>query len=216
MPFKSISNYSLAIVFLGNFNPSIVNPSWLARKKLIRESEADNADLSVNHPEITKFSLSFVEIQVTMNKFQLISENEAEFDLIRDLAVSIFSILSETPVAAIGINHFMHFQMISGEEYYNFGNWLCPLSNWKDSLIEPKMLELKIMDTPNQADDPKNHVTVSPSDKLTTNGVRVQLNYHINLKKSKISSVGQTLLQHWSESFTKAQLVITNLNSKFK
>lgn len=213
MSFKSVSIYSLAVVFIGNFNPSIVNPSWLARKKLIRESEADNAEVFITHPEISKFSLSFVEIQVTMNKFQFICENEAEFDFVRDLAVSIFTFLSETPVKAIGLNHHLHFQMSSIKEYNSFGDWLSPLSHWSGVLENPKTLELRIIEGHNNP--VKTQVIIQPSDKLTNNGVRVNVNYHMDVDSERKTNLESLLFENWAISFKRSNDIIENISEKF-
>lgn len=217
MSFKSVSIYNIALVFVGNFNPSIVSPSWLARKGLIRDSEADNANLQITHPEISRFTLSFVEIQVTMTKFQLTCENQAEFEYVKDLAVSIFTILSETPVSALGFNHFMHFKLSNIKEYNGFGNWLSPLSSWENSLEGPKILELKIIDTPHKESNIKNQVTIVPSDKLPPGlGVRIQLNYHIELNTKSDLNIDDIFSKNWKKSFEKADLIRGNIAETFK
>src|SRR5690606_31550685 len=134
---NTIAIYNLSIVLVGNFNPSIITPHWLSSKKLIRESDADNAKVKVIHPEISHFSLSFVEIQVTRDKVELTCDNQADFDILRDLAVSMFRSLKETPVKGIGINHLMHYTFKNEKDYNYFGDWLAPKQMWNDILDSP-------------------------------------------------------------------------------
>ena len=49
---------TFSIVFVGDFNPVILQPFWLANKGLIRESEATNAKVEVIHNEVVKFELA--------------------------------------------------------------------------------------------------------------------------------------------------------------
>jgi len=41
--------HAISIVFLGDFNPKIIQPFWLVNKKLIREQEGTEAKIEVIH-----------------------------------------------------------------------------------------------------------------------------------------------------------------------
>lgn len=205
----------LSIVLVGNFNPAIITPAWLALKRAIRQSDAENARITITHPEISNFSLSFCNIQVTMDKCIISTENEADFELIRDLAVSIFTFLNETPVTGIGINHNMHFGLRNEDEFHKFGDWLAPLNIWNGTLKNPKLLELKIIE-PFTPDSPvKNLITVTTSDRITSFGIRYQLNYHIELNRTKSGKPAELISKHWNTSFEKAHSIFNTLISNF-
>ena len=56
-------------VFLGNFNPSIFHPSWLASKNLIQEEEAQNAKIDVVMNELSRFQLGdWLDVEVSRNR----------------------------------------------------------------------------------------------------------------------------------------------------
>ncbi len=208
--------YNLSIVLVGNFNPSIVNPSWLAYKKLIRESEVENATIKIIHPDLANFSLSFVNIQCSPEKFVINCENEADFDLVKDLATSIFSILNETPVSGIGINHYLDFELNTDKEFYDFGNWLAPNEIWNETLNDPKLFELKITEPFFDSGPVKNMTTVRTSEKIKTNGIRFELNYHIELKRVKNNrSIPDIIINHWKSSFDKSKEVFDSLIKRF-
>ncbi len=59
----NLEAYTLSIVFVGDFNPAIIQPYWLANKKLIREQEAENAKVGILHNEITKFNIDWATIE---------------------------------------------------------------------------------------------------------------------------------------------------------
>ena len=43
----------MSIVALGSFNPAIFHPIWFARQGLIRDAEAEAAEIQVVSPEVT-------------------------------------------------------------------------------------------------------------------------------------------------------------------
>ena len=65
----------VSIVLLGDFNPKIFQPAWFAAQELIRKEEAESAEIEVIHPEVVVFSLDWLRIQVTRNRW--ISEAQA-------------------------------------------------------------------------------------------------------------------------------------------
>lgn len=215
MALKSVSIYNLVVVLVGNFNPSIITPSWLALKKLIRDSEAENADVDVIHPELSRFSLSFVEINVNRERFELKCENQADFHLVRDLASSIFSILNETPIKGIGLNHILHYSLTNDKTYRKFGEWLTPLDIWTDDLKTPKLLELKITEPINKDSAITNQVTINSSKKIKPYGVCMILNYHIEAANNPNSSPNKLIMENWDGSFEKVDNVYNNIMKKF-
>jgi hypothetical protein len=62
----------LLIVLVGNFNPTIFQPSWLVRHGLITDGAAQSADISVIHPDITAFSIeSLFTLQVERERLTI-------------------------------------------------------------------------------------------------------------------------------------------------
>ena len=48
-----VKSQMVDIVFLGRFNPSIFQPMWFSSHGLLREEEADEAEIGLIHPEVT-------------------------------------------------------------------------------------------------------------------------------------------------------------------
>lgn len=48
---KYLKIETLSVVFIGDFNPVIIQPFWLSQKTLIRDDEAENAKVEVIHNE---------------------------------------------------------------------------------------------------------------------------------------------------------------------
>lgn len=215
MQLKKPIIYNLSVVLVGNFNPSIVNPSWLAYKKLIRESEAENASIKIIHPEVSNFSLSFVDIHITSDKFILTCDNEADFDLTKDLVISVFTFLNETPISGIGLNHITHFGLQNKKQYDSFGSWLSPHSLWEGVLRDPKLLEIRIVEQFEDNNPVKNMVVISPSEKIKNFGVQFKLNYHIELSRTKTKHHVTAINNNWEKSFEKSKLILNSLIERF-
>ena len=45
------------IVIVGSFNPRIFQPFWLAKQNLISDEAAENAKITIIHPDITAFEI---------------------------------------------------------------------------------------------------------------------------------------------------------------
>ena len=174
-------NYTLSIVFVGEFNPIIMQPYWLASKGLIRESEANSAVVEIIHNEMVRFDLDWMSVDINKKRFEIKTKKDAYFEPLRDLGISILKILKEFPVAAVGINHVKDFSLSNQESFYNFGNKLSPLENWDGILNDPKLLSLEILEL--ERHDKRNgnyRVRIHSSDeKLGLKfGVTVNINDH--------------------------------------
>src|SRR5215210_620637 len=107
---------SIAIVILGNFNPAIFHPTWFSDNNLIREQEAEAANLEIIHPEVAQFSTEWFQFQCTRNRLQVGTLQEAYYEALRDLVSGTLELLSHTPLTALGVNH--HFDYLLPSEQY--------------------------------------------------------------------------------------------------
>src|SRR3954463_8544753 len=100
-----------AIILLGSFNPQIFQPTWFSAQGLIRKEEGESAKLQLIHPEIAAFSLEWAQLQVTPQRFGLEASTTQQYspELLRDLTLGTFRLLSHTPVKMMGLNRLFHF-----------------------------------------------------------------------------------------------------------
>ncbi len=206
-PFKQV--YTLSIVIVGNFNPSIIQPFWFSSKRLIRDQEAQDAKVEVIHSELVKWSLDWMSIEATKTRLEIRSSLEQYFGTIRDLLVGMLGILKETPISAIGINHLLYFAIPDEERYFEFGNKLVPLSNWKGIISNPKMFLLDIgEDKRSDNYSGQYHVRVQPSDiKLSTPyGILIYINDHFDFERKfdGNSELIEMLNNYWDISSKRA------------
>jgi len=122
---------SVSIVLIGNFNPAIFQPAWLAKHDLISSQAAETAQIGIVHPELTSFGIegSFT-LQVERERFA-IDRTIAPFIVISDMACKIFEeLLPHTPIKKLGINRLIHFDAGSPEIRDRIGERLAPREPW--------------------------------------------------------------------------------------
>lgn len=198
--------YTLSVVLIGEFNPAIIQPSWLASKNLIREQEATDTNIELIHNDLTRFQLDWVTIEVTKNRFELRTSKEPYFGPTKDLALSIFNILKETPITAIGINHLKHYSL-NEAELLNFGDKLAPLSNWNEFMNDPRVLLLEILEQ-KRIDGLEGSYRVKVQGSADVkNGVLINMNDNYTLKseaKGRNSEIIKILGENWENSQKRA------------
>ena len=172
----------LSLVFIGDFNPVIVQPFWLASKGLIRETEGEQATIDLIHGDLARFNIGWADFQVTRERFEIKTAQEPYFDAVKDLATGIFKVLTGTPIRSFGINHLRHYTLDSFEQYYGLGNTLAPLKNWSGLFEDPRLLSIEIV-TDKKKEGAK-RIRVQPSDfeKLKgKNSFMMNLNDHYQI-----------------------------------
>jgi hypothetical protein len=117
MPIPNCELEGSSIVLVGAFNPAIFHPSWLSEHAIVRAGAADEAEVQVVSPEISSFTAQWLSLQVTREQFQASTSDPRYFEPLRDLVVSVFTLLEHTPIRQMGINRDMHFS--SSQEKMN-------------------------------------------------------------------------------------------------
>jgi hypothetical protein len=128
----------VSIVLLGDFNPKIFQPAWFAAQNLIRQQEADEANIAIIHPEVVSFTLGqWLALEVTRERFAVSTAQEPYSKVMRDLVIGSFELLQHTPLHKLGINADMHFRMDSEKSWHAFGDLLAPKKIWQGLLKTP-------------------------------------------------------------------------------
>lgn len=214
---KYLEVESLSVIIIGDFNPVIFQPYWLAKKELIREEEAANAKVEIISNEFVRYELSdWLNFQITRNQCIFRTRKEPYFDPLKDLIISIFKILKETPIKAIGINNTYDLSLKTQENYYKFGNCLTPLSFWNEDLNDPRLLSLDIVEN-NRKETPnaKRRVGVRPSSLSINFGVAINVNNHYEVSENTSSlELLEIIENNWDNSFIESKKLIETLLSK--
>ena len=125
--------FTAGIVVLGDFNPAIFSPDWLERNGLMGQADAEFASKSeslVLSRQVAIVDSPWFVLQVVEDQFSLTGKG-ALTPALRDLASGIFSLLSHTPVRALGMNFMGHYKIHDTAAYHKFGDVLAPKGPWE-------------------------------------------------------------------------------------
>jgi hypothetical protein len=202
----------LSIVLLGDFYPVLFHPSWFAHRGLMKQEEVDAAEVKLIHPDAAMCDIEWLQLRVDRGRFQVLTTQEAYFEPLRDLAISIFDIQYETPVRVMGINRVVHYQLDSEDALHRIGHRLAPKENWDDILENPGMLSLTMQATRPEKFKGYIRVRVGPSGQVKS-GVFVEVNDHYHLCREPDSpedsipacesEMKSILANHWADSLDR-------------
>ena len=200
----------MSIVFRGDFNPKIFQPAWFAAQGLIRNEEADEAKIEIIHPTIVVFSLDWLQIQIEPNRFYAGTNQSPYYEILKDLVLGTFRILSHTPIKIMGINYDSHFPMDSEDAWHDIGHRVTPKEIWNKVLKKPGLRSLTI-----QGERPDDHkgriaVRIEPSNRVRY-GVFININDHYELQDSEsvlgCEAIIDMLESEWKASVTRSQQI---------
>jgi hypothetical protein len=190
---KEIEGHS--IIIIGTFNPQIFSPSWLALEGLIGQNEVMEAKIEVIAPDISSFSLDWMSLEVTRERFKITSNNSAHYEPVRDLCISILTILRHTPVVSMGFNFDYHFGIQSKDNqiWEEFSNKISPKQPWKSIFSNPELMSINIAQKRESGFSGHTLVAIQPS-LYIKDGVFFLVNDHFEIKNpfSEVLKKGST------------------------
>ena len=222
--------FSSVIVANGDFNPAIFTPDWLERNNLIGPEDANEARQSqsivvtrqVSVVETDWFVLQVLEEQMTLSSKGALSPT------LKDLAVSIFSLVAQTPVRAFGMNFFGDYKMATVADYHKVGDVLAPKDIWH-KIFPPNdfntgMMNLVMRVTPgarelgNPTSNDHKNVTIQNSVRVA-GGIHMQMNDHRDISAfddhelTKAEYAAKIIDEQWQKSWEEAVSVFDQLLS---
>jgi hypothetical protein len=211
----------MVLVFIGQFNPVIINPNWLAGKGLISEAEADaalKAEGFISHPDISQFKLSFCGIQTLQNKYTLSCTQEGYFDGVQEITTGIFTSLAETPIIQVGINTIYHYEFSNEDEWHNFGHILAPKEIWNKVCSKPGLKKLQILGQRDDDQVGEINIEVEQSPHFRF-GTRIAVNDHYQLYSPEEQTKGKNInakraldvLATWKDATANAAKTISGV-----
>lgn len=218
----------VAVVMIGNFNPSIFTPAWFGWHGLISEKMVDTANTKIVHPQISDFNVDWLHIQVVPERFQ-INTTQAPYIRVQDLAIRIFrEHLPHTPLDTMGINREVHFLVESFDERDQLGRLLAPTDPWGEwgKKLEPDGYQGGVTSITMSQVDPEGrppggqiNVTVEPSNRIGQGhlGVYVRVNDHYTIENIEsgigTSKIVELLEENFDESLRRADQIIDHIMS---
>lgn len=208
--------HAASIVLLGDLNPKIFQPAWFAQQGLIRQSEGEGANIEIVHPDVVVFSLDWVRVEVTRERFSARSEQPDSFVLMRDLVFGAFSLLNHTPIRAVGFNQEINFQAPSEESWHKLGHRLAPKDLWLDVLKDPGLRALTMVGARQDDYQGYTQVRVAPTKRIAKWGIEFGVNDHFDMAPSSsgCSETTELVHNHWHISMENSAHILARLRSE--
>ena len=218
-PKPEIVGEEIAIVLVGDLNPKIFHPAWFAMQGLIRSSEAEKPEIEIVHPDLASFSLEWVAIQVTHERFSALTKSSAFRTHLRDLVAGTFTKLRHTPIRQLGINYTQRYRFSEKGEWHNFGHYLAPKSPWRSLLASPGMRGIRIEG--HRPDDRRGYVLVT-AEPAEPDVAAIQVNDHFEASKESDAASGEQagyfveiIEKDFEASLGRADRIISTLIARF-
>lgn len=185
---------TVSIVFVGDLNPRIFRPDWFVAQGLLPKEALDAAEIEIIHPELSKFSVEWLTVQVEKIRFVARTDDPPHIRLSDLVARTFGEFLIHTPVHMIGINRAVHFPVKDMKTLDAIGKILAPQDAWGEwgPMIEGTAtkhggMRSLTMEQTNLDDRQSGYIRakVEPSSSLPPPmlGVYVDINDHYQLSK---------------------------------
>lgn len=182
----------------------VFQPEWFKTNKLLRDNEVEHAKISVIHPTITQFTAGTFKITAQENRFTVETVDQSNFEPLKDLALSVTTLLSAIPVSQAGINFSAHLQCNSEETWHELGHFFTPKSFWSGIIDKPGMQSLTIEGTAELSEFGYIRTKIEPSTSVTR-GIFVHINNHCVFKDAIDSRpFVDTLEQSWKKGLSNS------------
>jgi len=193
---KSVDNTSV-IVLLGNWNPFILGPHWVAKN--IFERDKIEAELFVGPVTVSRFSDESVRIEPRNDKVMVRAKKTTDENLnrIETMARRLVTMLPHTPLTAYGINH--AFVETSPTEL------LANLFHFKDRDYLPSQMPIGSYEIQRSLLAGDYDINFTISKKQESNDIRFDFNFHYKRAPRLDGDVGDILnegvvLRHYREA----------------
>lgn len=211
-----------SIVLVGNMNPKIFHPEWFIRKEIVEEWDYSQ-DEFISLPDMSQMELpNDRKITAFLNQFSIRSSRASEYFSLKDLVMSTFTLLSETPIVQMGMNYTSVIKIADQDKWRQFGSQLAPQNYWKNaanfinSLDEDKQKYLGLWELTMNLPRPDNlegfirpKIAVYPQ--AGANALVFSINNHVEIESSSAATMTKILGENWDISLSLAKEIISNI-----
>ena len=160
-------------------------------------------------------------ITTLLNQFSIRSSRASEHFSLKDLVMSTFTLLSETPILQMGMNYTSVIKIANQDKWRQFGTQLAPQNYWKNaanfinSLDEDKQKELGlwelIMNLP-RPDELKGFVRPKIAvQEVGEKTLTFSINNHVEIEDSNAAIMTNILGENWDKSLSLAKEITLNI-----
>lgn len=218
-----------SIVLIGNFNPSIFHPEWFDRFKILpiqeiqwaegekpKISEIQNKDRKVIIEEVPplivmpdRADLQFPSIKITVipDRYQCLATQRENFSLMKDVTLKIFTLLSHTPIMALGINFHGHWKFIDDSNEILKSLFAKKDEAFKKTLGDDYNIQGQIIF---RKGNQKISLKFEPSNKIQ-NGIYFGANFHSEIETRRAEQVIQIITENYEKNLNDTIKIVQAL-----
>ena len=115
----------LGFVIIGNFNPEIYQPKWLAALNFLGVEETNASDIIIISKDVTIFTTSGISFEILRDRFCVRVTEDRYYEPMRDLVNNIFSRFT-TPTFMMGVNTNSYFNINDKKHWYKISKVIAP------------------------------------------------------------------------------------------
>jgi hypothetical protein len=111
------------VVFVGEFRPVRISPGWLHEHGQISDAELAGVQFELLVPnEVITFQVGWIRCVGNAQQLVFETQQEAEFERLRDLAVAVLRAMPDLELGLMGINRIVHFEVPSIDAWHAVGD----------------------------------------------------------------------------------------------
>ena len=206
----------LDIVLIGDFNPHIFQPEWFVLQKLLGDQEGESAKIEIIHSDIAVFTLDWLRFEATRTRLVATTRDDRYYEILKDLIIGAFTILSHTPLRMLGVNNTFDYMVNDEKTWHGIGDKLAPKDIWSKVIDSPGLSSLAIAGKAVEVGNYKNIVRVSVNPTKVKLGLRVHINDHYELIDGKDKSLGSNeVIDIFKKEWDNSQKKAVNIKNKF-
>ena len=172
---------STTIIFVGEFRPVWISPSWLHEHGQLSKADLASVQFELLIPnEAINFQAGWVRCVGNPQQLQFETQQEEEFERLRDLAVAVLRAVPSLELGLLGINRIVHFEVPSVDAWHAVGDNLVRNDRMDNALQLPGMRNVTFWGTRPDLYGGRIQVQVEPSFQFP-NSIFVTYNDHYDL-----------------------------------
>ena len=125
----------MSIIVPGSYHPLPVSPRWLLDQGLIGQADYDAREIELFVPnEVATFKVGAFQVHCQPDRLTASTEDESEFERLRDLVSGMLRGLPDVKISQLGINRSVHFFVPDVGSWHAIGDSLVNNDMWGDVL----------------------------------------------------------------------------------
>lgn len=203
----------VTVVVIGTFTPGVMSPHWLAFNGLISQDEANEASVTVTHPQVTQIDFGWGRFYADEQRVQVVTSQSPWIRACDFIQKLLSEVTPAQPTRALGLNVSAHYAVTAAEQEAIghrlapreiWGGWGANLHNENPSESANGLISITMRQGSNLPNRFNKYIDVriTGSSSIRPNGIEIFINDHYSFQEEPDAALGtQTVVNLISEQF---------------